>query len=65
MRDGSAHTAEALSCQGRYQQIRDNLRVKQVEIASTPGVRWISCHYPDGAERYPNRPRRGDHQDHR
>jgi hypothetical protein len=27
MRDGSAHAAEALSRQGRYQQVRDNLRV--------------------------------------
>jgi transposase len=51
MRDGSAHAAEALSRQGRYQQVRDNLRVKEVKIASTPGVRWIICHNPDQAER--------------
>jgi hypothetical protein len=37
MRDGSAHTTEALSRQGHYQQVRDNLRVKEVKIASTPG----------------------------
>jgi len=36
MRDGSPHAAEALSRQGRYQQIRDNLRVKEVKLDSTP-----------------------------
>jgi transposase len=39
MRDGSAHAAEALSRQGRYQSVRDNLRVKEVRLDSTPGVR--------------------------
>ncbi|WP_226361308.1 IS1634 family transposase [Pseudonocardia sp. ICBG1142] len=51
MRDGSPHAAQALSRQGRYQQVRDNLRVKEVRIDSTPGVRWIICHNPDEAER--------------
>jgi transposase len=51
MRDGSPHAAEALSRQGRYQQVRDNLRVKEVKLDSTPGVRWIICHNPDEAER--------------
>jgi hypothetical protein len=51
MRDGSAHAAEALSRQGRYQQVRDNLRVKEVRLDSTPGVRWIICHNPEEAER--------------
>jgi transposase len=51
MRDGSAHAAEALSRQGRYQQVRDNLRVKEVKLDSTPGVRWIICHNPEEAER--------------
>lgn len=51
MRDGNAHAHEALSRQGRYQSVRDNLRVKEVKIASTPGVRWIICHNPDEAER--------------
>ena len=51
MRDGSAHAAEALSRQGRYQSVRDNLRVKEVRIDSTPGIRWIICHNPDEAER--------------
>jgi hypothetical protein len=51
MRDGSPHAAEALSRQGRYQLVRDNLRVKEVKLDSTPGVRWIICHNPDEAER--------------
>jgi transposase len=51
MRDGSAHAAEALSRQGRYQQVRDNLRVKEVKLDSTPGVRWIICHNPEEADR--------------
>jgi transposase len=51
MRDGNAQAHEALSRQGRYQQVRDNLRVKEVKIASTPGIRWIICHNPDEAER--------------
>jgi transposase len=51
MRDGSVHAAEALSRQGRYQQVRDNLRVKEVKLDPTPGVRWIICHNPEEAER--------------
>jgi Transposase DDE domain len=39
MRDGSPHAAAALARQGRYQQVRDNLRVKEVKLESTPGVR--------------------------
>ena len=51
MRDGSAHAADALSRQGRYQAVRDNPRVKEVTLDSTPGVRWIICHNPEEAER--------------
>jgi len=51
MGDGNAHAHEALSRQGRYQSVRDNLRVKEVRIDSTPGIRWIICHNPDEAER--------------
>ena len=51
MRDGSAHAVEALSRQGRYQQVRDNLRVKEVKLDDTPGVRWIICCNPEQAER--------------
>ena len=46
LRAGNAHAAQAMSRQGRYQQVRDNLRVKEVRIDSTPGIRWIICHNP-------------------
>jgi transposase len=51
MRDGSADAAEALARAGRYQTVRDNLRVKEVTLASTPDRRWIVCHNPAEAER--------------
>lgn len=51
MRDGSADALEALARQGRYQSVRDNLRVKEVRLASTPDRRWIVCHNPTEAER--------------
>src|SRR5690606_30617620 len=51
MRDGSADAAEALARAGRYQSVRDNLRVKEVQLASTPDRRWIVCHNPTEAER--------------
>ena len=51
MRDGSADAAEALSRQGRYQSVRDNLRVKEVRLERTPDRRWIVCHNPLEAER--------------
>jgi transposase len=51
MRDGSPDAAEALGRQGRYQQVRDNLRVKEVRLDSTPGKRWIVCHNPAEATR--------------
>jgi transposase len=51
MRDGSAGAAEALSRQGRYQAVRDNLRVKEVRLDRTPDRRWIVCHNPDEATR--------------
>jgi transposase len=43
MRDGSADAAEALARPGRYTTVNDHLRVKEVHLASTPGVRWIVC----------------------
>ncbi|GMU78417.1 MAG: IS1634 family transposase [Acidimicrobiia bacterium] len=46
MRDGSADAFEALARQGRYQIVRDNLRVKEVRLDSTPNKRWIVCHNP-------------------
>ena len=51
MRDGSPQAAEALARQGRYQTVRDNLRVKEVKLESAPGVRWIICANPEQAER--------------
>jgi len=51
MRDGSPDAVEALSRQGRYQQVRDNLRVKEVRLDRTPDRRWIVCHNPAEAER--------------
>lgn len=51
MRDGNKTAAEALARQGRYQSVRDNLRVKEVRLDSEPGRRWIVCHNPDEATR--------------
>lgn len=51
MRDGSPDAQEALSRQGRYQAVRDNLRVKEVHLDRTPDRRWIVCHNPAEAER--------------
>jgi hypothetical protein len=51
MRDGSPDAAAALARQGRYQEVRDNLRVKEVQLDATPGKRWIICHNPDEAKR--------------
>ena len=51
MRDGSPDAAAALARQGRYQTVRDNLRVKEVQVDVTPGKRWIICHNPGEAER--------------
>jgi hypothetical protein len=51
MRDGSAAARQVLSRQGRYQQVRDNLRVKEVRLDATPDKRWIICHNPVEAER--------------
>ncbi|MFP5487161.1 MAG: IS1634 family transposase, partial [Acidimicrobiia bacterium] len=51
MRDGSADAQAALSRQGRYQTVRDNLRVKEVRLDDDTGKRWIVCHNPHEAER--------------
>ncbi|WP_226362145.1 IS1634 family transposase [Pseudonocardia sp. ICBG1142] len=59
MRDGSPHAAQALSRQGRYQQVRDNLRVKEVRIDSTPASGGSSATTPTrpNATRPPAKPR--------
>jgi transposase len=51
MRDGGALVEQALSRQGRYQQVRDNLRVKEVRIDDAGDVRFIICHNPDQEQR--------------
>jgi hypothetical protein len=51
MRSGAPLVEAALSRQGRYSRVRDNLRVKEVRLDGAPGRRWIICHNPDEAER--------------
>jgi transposase len=51
MRSGTPLVEAALSRQGRYQQVRDNLRVKEVHLDRSPGRRWIICHNPEEAAR--------------
>jgi transposase len=50
MRDGGELVEAALARQGRYQQVRDNLRVKEVRLDGTD-QRWVICHNPDQAQR--------------
>jgi transposase len=50
MRDGNPLVEQVLSRQGRYQQVKDNLRVKEVSIESTD-VRYIICRNPEQADR--------------
>jgi transposase len=50
MRDGGDLVQTALSRQGRYQQVRDNLRVKEVRLDATD-QRFVICHNPDQATR--------------
>jgi hypothetical protein len=50
MRDGNPLVTQALARQGRYQQVRDNLRVKEVRLDATD-VRFVICHNPDQAAR--------------
>jgi Transposase DDE domain len=49
LRSGSAEADAALSRQGRYQDVAENLRVKEVRIAEDE--RFVICHTPEGAER--------------
>ena len=49
LRSGSAEATAALSRQGRYQHVADNLRVKEVRISDHE--RFVICHNPDAAER--------------
>jgi hypothetical protein len=52
MRDGSPDAQAALARQGRYQTVRDNLRVKEVRVGEGDAAkRFIVCHNPAEAER--------------
>jgi Transposase DDE domain len=50
LRTGSPHVKEALSRQGRYQQVAGNMQVKEVRIASAAG-RFVICCNPGAATR--------------
>jgi DDE family transposase len=49
LRSGSAEAQAALSRQGRYQGVAENLRVKEVRISEHE--RFVICFNPEGAER--------------
>jgi transposase len=52
LRDNSADVAQVLSRQGRYQSVRDNLRVKEIRLGQGDGARrFVLCHNPEQAER--------------
>lgn len=52
MRDGSADAQAALARPGRYQTVRDNLRVKDVRLGEGDHQkRFVVCHNPAEAER--------------
>jgi hypothetical protein len=52
MRDGSADAQAALARPGRYQTVRDNLRVKDVRLGAGDTVkRFVVCHNPAEAAR--------------
>ena len=50
LRSGSAEVKAALSRQGRYKTVRDNLQVKEVRLGDDSD-RFIICYNPDQAER--------------
>jgi len=52
LRDGTADVAQVLARQGRYQTVRDNLRVKEVRLGSGDAARrFVLCHNPEQAQR--------------
>jgi hypothetical protein len=52
LRSGMAATEQALSRQGRYRTVKDNLRVKEVKVGDGDAAeRFIVCHNPAEAER--------------
>jgi transposase len=50
MRDGNPLVEQVLSRQGRYQQVRDNLRVKEVRLDHAD-TRFVICHNREQAQR--------------
>jgi transposase len=50
MRDGNTLVEQVLSRQGRYQQVRDNLRVKEVRVQGSD-ARFVICHNPEQEQR--------------
>jgi transposase len=50
MRDGNPLVERVLSRQGRYQQVKDNLRVKEVRLDEAD-ARFVICHNPEQAHR--------------
>jgi hypothetical protein len=52
LRDNTPDVMQVLARQGRYQQVRDNLRVKEVRLGSGDAARrFVLCHNPEQAER--------------
>jgi hypothetical protein len=51
LRSGSPDVKAALSRQGRYKEVRDNLRVKEARLGADNQDRFIICYNPDQAER--------------
>jgi hypothetical protein len=49
LRSGSPEVQAALSRQGRYQDVGENMRVKEVRISDTD--RFVICHNPEAAWR--------------
>jgi IS4 transposase len=49
LRSDSPEIKAALSRQGRYTEIAENMRVKEVKVSETE--RFVICHNPDAAER--------------
>ena len=49
LRSGSAEATAALARQGRYQQVADNLQVKEVRIDTDD--RFVVCYNPEAADR--------------
>ncbi len=49
LRSGSAEADAALSRQGRYQEVAENLRVKEVRISESE--RFVICYNPESAQR--------------